>query len=256
LGSNGAATGIDAGGGVTLRVRIGGGAVVRALISGAGVPSGEGTGICVLGRGGGSAARWPVTRGGGALVRDAGSGGIFNDADEPDDGGIFNDADEFDGGSGGIFIDADEPLDAGTGGGIFIDPDEFDDRGSGGIVVPRDGGAVIDRIGDAGGTFVCVPDAERVRGSGATSPCATGRGAVIRAGAEATFGALNMRSSPGSLDSGLWLETISMSSLTAVDSVLAMFTAPANVVAQDCERIPIAQAKSGDATDELRERVA
>jgi hypothetical protein len=245
LGSNGAATGIDAGGGVTVRVRTGGGgAVVRALISGAGVPSGPGTGICALGRGGGSAARWPVTRGGGALVR-VGSGGIFIDADEPDDAG-----------SGGIFIDADEPLDVGTGGGIFIDADELEDLGSGGIVVPRDGGAVIDRIGGAGGTFVCVPDAERVRGSGATSPCATGRGAVMRAGAATTFGALNMRSSPGSLESGLWLETISMSSLTAVDSVFAMCTTPADVVAQDCERVPIAQAKSGDATDELRERVA
>jgi hypothetical protein len=197
-----------------------------------------------------------VTRGGGAVVRDVGSGGILSDADEPPVGGILSDADEFDVGSGGILSDADEPPEGGilsdadeppvgTGGGIFIDADDPDEFGSGGIVVPR-----------AGGTFVCVPDADRVRGSGATSPCATASGAVIRAGAAATFGGLNMRSSPGSLDSGLWLETISMSSLTAVDSVFAMFTTPADVVAQDCERVVIAQAKSGDALDELRERVA
>jgi hypothetical protein len=140
-----------------------------------------------------------------------GSGGILSDADEPPEGT-----------GGGILSDADE-LPDGTGGGILSDADEPDDFGSGGIVVPRDGGAVIDRTGGAGGTFVCVPDAERVRGSGATSPCATCSGAVMRAGATAAFGALNMRSSPGSLASGFWLETISMSSLTAVDSVFPMF---------------------------------
>ena len=139
-------------------------------------------------------------RGGGALVRAGGSGGIRSDADEPDDvgsGGIFSDADDPLDGCGGIRNEADE-LPAGTGGGIFNDADEPDD-GSGGIVVPRDGGAVIERIGGAGGTFVCVPFAERLRGNGATSPCATGSGAVMRAD---TLGGLNIRSSPGSPDSG------------------------------------------------------
>ena len=155
--------------------------------------------------------------GGGALTRElVGSGGILIDADEPDCCGIEPDCE---GGSGGILSDADEP-DDGTG-GIRIDADEFD-RGSGGIVEPRDGGAVMLRTGGAGGTFVCVPLADRVRGNGWTSPFETGSGAVIRGADAATFGGLNIRSSPGSLASGFDVETISMSSLTAVDSVFAM----------------------------------
>ena len=104
--------------------------------------------------------------------------------------------------------------------------------GSGGIVPPRVGGTVIDRT-CAGGRLCCeVPPADRVRGSGATSPAPRIGGivAVIRGGVTLVVLGLANRSSDGSEIglSLLLLCTRPIKAFTAVDS-LAMASLPNDV---------------------------
>jgi hypothetical protein len=111
-------------------------------------------------------------------------------------------------------------------------------RDSGGIVLPRSGSALDIRTGDGGGSECCdVAFGARRGGSGSTSPAPRIGGiGDVRRGARAgvDIGAPN-RSAAGSARSCCFpFCTSSISSFTAVDSVLAMaFQTPQHVAREE-----------------------